>query len=94
MEEKIETLRIKVTTIDQKERILLGKDKAGTGYYFLYESSTKIKILSPSEVILPVSSYQLQKKPLPIKVDQDIVVSWKTDPKTSRRTVVEFVLLE
>ncbi|HSS77988.1 MAG TPA: hypothetical protein VLV54_14755 [Thermoanaerobaculia bacterium] len=77
------------------EPIITGTNHAGASFAFLLKQETKIRRLTPTDSTRSLSEILAAKgSQFPVRVQQEIIVDWKTDPKSFRAIAVKITVME
>ena len=80
---------IEITRIDLVEGTISGKDRSKRIWTFHYAPETKVHRMTPQESIRRLDEI-VRNAPFPVEVDQEVLVTWKTDlVKAGRKLAVE-----
>ena len=92
----LQSATIEITVIDRKARTVSGKTKKGELKAFYYAPETRLRRIVPREVTTtPFGNIIANESiPFPLSVDQEVLVQWRLDLRTSKITAVEFVIYE
>ena len=85
---------IEITKYDLEKSTISGKTKDGQELSFRFSPKTKVRRLTPVDLTRTMGELRLaQPHSFPLDLNQEVLVEWKLDPRTSDRVAVGVTVL-